>query len=108
MKAFGAPDGLGGAAQEDPASGETSSPSDGTFWHITSVLKTGGWSVRRQRGQDRFVRDRATEPRRALSYRVPVLYGAAIFALPSKIASLVFGSSTEASARCMSWLSRAD
>ena len=54
------------------------------------------------------MRDRATEPRRALSYRVPVLYGAAIFALPSKIASVVFGSSTEASARGLSWLSRAD
>lgn len=71
-----------GSAQEDPASGETSSPSDGTFWHITSVLKTGGWSVHRQRGQDRFVRDRATEPPRALRYRVPVVYGAAIFSAP--------------------------
>jgi hypothetical protein len=35
--------------------------------------------VHRRRAQDRFVRDRATEPRRALSYRVPVVYGAAIF-----------------------------
>lgn len=38
--------------------------------------------VHRQRGQDRFVRDRATEPRRALSYRVPVVHGAAIFSAP--------------------------
>jgi hypothetical protein len=51
------------------------------FWHITSVLKTGGL-VHRQGGQDRFVRDRATEPRRALRYRVPVVYGAAIFSAP--------------------------
>ena len=34
-----------GSAQEDPASGETSSPSDGTFWHITSVLNTGAGSI---------------------------------------------------------------
>ena len=96
-----------GSAQEDHASGETGSPSDGTFWHITSVLNTGG-GVHRQRGQDRFVRDRATEPRRALSYRVPVVYGAAILSVHSKIASVMFGSSTEASARYPSWLSGAD
>ena len=30
-----------GSAQEDHASGETGSSSDGTFWHITSVLNTG-------------------------------------------------------------------
>jgi hypothetical protein len=38
--------------------------------------------VHHQRRQDRFVRDRVTEPRRALSYRVPVVYGAAIFSAP--------------------------
>jgi hypothetical protein len=27
------------------ASGETGSPSDGTFWHITSVLNTGAGSI---------------------------------------------------------------
>ena len=70
-----------GSAQEDHASGETGSSSDGTFWHITSVLNTRG-RVHRHRGQDRFVRDRVTEPRRALSYRVPVVYGAAIFSAP--------------------------
>jgi hypothetical protein len=37
--------------------------------------------------------------RRALSNRVPVVHGAAYSALHSKIASVVFGSSTEASAR---------
>jgi hypothetical protein len=30
-----------GSAQEDHASGEMGSPSDGTVWHITSVLNTG-------------------------------------------------------------------
>jgi hypothetical protein len=30
-----------GSAQEDHASGETGSSSDGTFWHITSVLNIG-------------------------------------------------------------------
>ena len=54
------------------------------------------------------MRDRVTEPRRALSHCVPIVYGAAIFALPSKIASVVFALSTEASARSLSWLSRAD
>jgi hypothetical protein len=34
-----------GSAQEDHARGETGSPSDGTFWHITSVLNTGGGSI---------------------------------------------------------------
>ncbi len=34
-----------GSAQEDHASGETGSSSDGTFWHITSVLNTGGGSI---------------------------------------------------------------
>ena len=54
------------------------------------------------------MRDRATEPRRALSYRVPVVYGAAIFSAPLEDRQRVFGSSTEASARYLSWLSRAD
>ena len=98
MKALGAPDGLAGSAQEDHASGETGSSSDGTFWHITPVLNIGGGSIASE-GQDRLVRDRANEPRRALSYRVPVVYGAAIFSIHSKIATVMFGSSTGASAR---------
>jgi hypothetical protein len=34
-----------GSAQEDHASGETGSSSDGTFWHIAPVLNIGGGSI---------------------------------------------------------------
>jgi hypothetical protein len=34
-----------GSAQEDHARGETGSSSDGTFWHITSVLNIAGGSI---------------------------------------------------------------
>jgi len=34
-----------GSAKEDNASGETGSSSDGTFWHITSVLNIGGGPI---------------------------------------------------------------
>jgi hypothetical protein len=34
-----------GCAREDHGGGETSSSSDGTFWHITSVPNIGGGSI---------------------------------------------------------------
>jgi hypothetical protein len=48
-----------GSAQEDHASGETSLPSDGTFWHITSVLNTGGWSIA---GEDKIASCETVQP----------------------------------------------
>lgn len=41
-----------GSAKEDNASGETGSPNDATFWHITSVLNTGGGPIA---GEDKIV-----------------------------------------------------
>ena len=50
------------------------------------------------------MRDRANEPRRALSYRVAVVYGAAIFSAPLEDRQRGVRFVDQASARCLSWL----
>jgi hypothetical protein len=96
-----------GSAQEDYASGETGSPSDGTCWHITSALNTGGGPPP---ATTRSLRARPCNraPACAELSRPSRLRRSHLSALHSKVASVVFGSSTEASARSLSWLSRAD
>ena len=81
MKALGAPDGLGRGPRRRPRQrGNGFAERRDVLAHHLGTEHRGG--VHRQRGQDRFVRDCVTEPRRALSYRVPVVYGAAIFSAP--------------------------
>jgi hypothetical protein len=77
------------------------------FWHITSVLKTGGWSIARE---DKIASCETVQPSPGVPCAIASQSSTAqpSSALHSKIAGVVFGSSTEASARCLSWLSRAD
>jgi hypothetical protein len=101
------PDGLGGVRAGGPRQRGTGSSSDGTFWHITSVLNTGcGPSPARTRS----LRARpCNQVPACLAIASQSSTAQPSSALHSKIAGLVFGSSTEASAaRSLSWLSRAD
>jgi hypothetical protein len=67
-----------GSAQEDHASGEMGSPSDGTFWHVTSVPNTGGGSITSGSLRARPCYRAPACP----ELLVPVVYGAAIFSAP--------------------------
>ena len=90
-----------GCAQEDHGGGETGSSSDGTFWHITSVPNTVGGSIA---SEDKIASCETVQPSPACPKlsRPSRLRRSHLSALHSKIASVVFGSSTEASARSLS------